>query len=422
MKKVLKYILTLVIAFLVGNLLLFLVCLIPRNAVEDNCIESASVLIERGPNFRFLGFFPCDNYTETEIINEAYSVDSTSPMYSYLTMRRCFDPQITENEMENPNGKGIELLGGGDYTKKNVDLSRELAAFLNGKVTTAVKYGRYWHGYMALYRPLLVFFNIIQIRLIMLAIIIIMLILIFNGIKKKNGLAMAVVFLITFCLGGLISGSVQFQLFPAIFLALLVGLLVLKNKVKFDFYFVFTYGIILNYFDYFTIPLFAICLPMIFYLLDNPQKSLKDSLFFIIKILILFFAGYALMWGAKILLYYFVVDKEFLEHIITQFFYRSSSYSELGINVFGRCINLMFVRLLLLIYPVMLMMLFRIKYGFSMDEIKNHLYLFFLAIIPFVYLGLLVNHTSACWTFTYKDIMTSGLALNIFMVKSRKWQ
>ena len=421
MKNILKYLVVMMVAFIVANLLLFLVCLIPRDCIEENFMESASVLIQRGNKYRILDFFICDNYTEAEIVNEIYSVDSENPVFSYLTMRRCYDPKFTKNEIENPNGKGIELLTNGNTSIKKVSLSREMSNFIDGKISTAVRYGRYWHGYMVLYRPLFIFFNMVQVRIITLGTILLLLIFNFNEIKKKFDLPMAGIFLTILVLGGCITASIQLQLFPIFLIGLIANLLVLKNKLKFNYLFAFTLGIIVNYFDYFTIPLFAICLPMIFYLLDNPKNSFKEYFAYIVKMCFFFFIGWSIMWGMKFVLYYFLVDNNFIYNIFNQIKFRASMNDELGDNAIGNGIIRITFRLSLLLYPILIPMLFKWNAGFSKDKAKTFSYLMLFVILPCSYLFVLLNHTVACWSFTYKDLIIAGLAINYYLYKVKIW-
>ena len=133
---------------------LIIVNLIPKEYIENNVKKSVQVFVNEGyyPKVKLAHNYLLDNYTDALMINTAYSVDSEKPLESAILMRRSYRPK--ENlklEEVGTNDKPIQCL------IENVNETNE----------TYLEYSRYWHGYMIYLRPLLVFFNYLQIRIIL---------------------------------------------------------------------------------------------------------------------------------------------------------------------------------------------------------------------------------------------------------------
>lgn len=76
------------------------------------------------------------------MINEAYSIDNTNPIYSYMTVRKNYNKEITKNSMKDISEELISI------NSSEYDPVGELEEFLNGNIDTSVNYARYWHGYL----------------------------------------------------------------------------------------------------------------------------------------------------------------------------------------------------------------------------------------------------------------------------------
>lgn len=121
-----------------------------------------------------------DNYTDALMINTAYSIDSQKPLYSAFVARKNYIPNITTEIYEDVPG---ELKSSSKYSRHNE--VGELNDLVNNEKAESFEYARYWHGYLIFLRPLLILFNINQIR-IMLTIILIILACILAYLIYKN--------------------------------------------------------------------------------------------------------------------------------------------------------------------------------------------------------------------------------------------
>lgn len=195
--KFFKYIITFIGLIIIFNLLLFLSSLFPSNLLKKNVKESAETLLIEGNKYQIIQALDIynDNYTDSIMINTAYSIDNTNPIYSYMSGRKNFNKQITKNSLKDTSGELISISPSNEESLANnsIILSEEyepvieLNEFINGKIHTSVNYARYWHGYLPFLRILLLVFNISQIRIFLLILFIIILFYLIYLINKKLG-------------------------------------------------------------------------------------------------------------------------------------------------------------------------------------------------------------------------------------------
>ena len=71
-------------------LFMFLGCLIPSKYLEKHVVESSNIINENGLNNTIIPMinFELDNYTDSLMINEAYSVDNSNALYSAFAVRK----------------------------------------------------------------------------------------------------------------------------------------------------------------------------------------------------------------------------------------------------------------------------------------------------------------------------------------------
>ena len=142
--------------------------------IYENVKESSEVLLKEGN--RKLIYIPYrqiemqfDNYTDALMINTAYSIDSKTPLYSAFVARKNYIPEVTTNVFEDAVG---ELKSSSKYQYHNE--VGELNDLVNGENAESFEYARYWHGYLTVLRPLLLIFNLTQLRVILTVLLIIL--------------------------------------------------------------------------------------------------------------------------------------------------------------------------------------------------------------------------------------------------------
>lgn len=188
----LKYILVFVSIIILFMVLLTLTSLIPRENIEENTKESAEIL--KGQTNRL--YFPVrnwimyfDNFTDALMINTAYSIDNNEPLYSAMVARKNYIPGVTKIIYEDDVG---ELRSASKYADVKLDQVGELNDTVNNDIEESFEYARYWHGYLVLLRPALLFANIGEIRVALVCIFIILLVILTIILAKKSSVLYAI--------------------------------------------------------------------------------------------------------------------------------------------------------------------------------------------------------------------------------------
>ena len=187
MKYIIKYISIFFIMIISFCIMLTLSSLIPKKFIEKKVNESAKILEEQ-TNQLFIPiksknvYMRYDNYTDALMVNTAYSINTKTPFYSAITARKNYIEGITKIVYPDMIG---ELKSSSKH--KNLTQVGDLIDTVNNDTDESFEYARYWHGYLVFLRPLLVFFNITQIRaLLYIALVILAIILLYLLYKRVN--------------------------------------------------------------------------------------------------------------------------------------------------------------------------------------------------------------------------------------------
>ncbi len=327
-KPALKYIIVYIILILLFIVFLTISSLFPSDWIKENIAESANIL-ESESNYKQVNviykgmIIPFDNYTDALMLNTAYSIDNARPLYSAFTARKNYIPGVTNTVIEETAG---ELGFSSKYEERNQ--VGELKDTVNGRVLESFEYGRYWHGYLTIIRPLLILFNIHTIRVIFIILFVALAAILLYLIYKKINLITAVIFLLGltyveyFYIGFSLQGSFLF------FIMMISSIILLKRyeKIKsFPFVF-FIIGMITNFFDFLTVPILTLGVPMLLYfLLKNKEQelSIKEYILKIASLSIAWGMGYALTWLAKWTLLDFIYHNNIFDVVFNQISYRT---------------------------------------------------------------------------------------------------
>lgn len=219
---------------------LFLVSVIPSKYMKQNVKESADIFMKEGNDkyvvvndinkFKSKQYiYKIDNYTDSLMVNTAYSIDYKEPIKSFLLARKNFIPGVTEITHKEVNGN---LQFPSKYEKYTP--AEELYDTVNDNIDESYEYARYWHGYLVLLRPLLFIFNINQIRI--LSQIIFAVLLLFMGylIWKKIDPIIAIIVEIAFLSIQyyLVAGSFQGNAVLLLSIISTIYILLRNDKIK----------------------------------------------------------------------------------------------------------------------------------------------------------------------------------------------
>ena len=122
----------------------------PREWIQKNTEESASILKSLGNPSRVLNTL-FDNDTDTLMINNAYSMDPNNTLESALLGRRNYLPEKQQTVYQDM------YVESNMQTEENYIIQDQLIRTVNNNISESFEYARYWHGYVAFLRPLLIF-------------------------------------------------------------------------------------------------------------------------------------------------------------------------------------------------------------------------------------------------------------------------
>lgn len=190
MKEIKSYIITFIITVVILIATLIISCIFPSTLIKSNVLESCEMFKSETWK-REIGYKYADNFTEELMINIAYSIDNTTPFYSSLVARRNYLPGITTNVYpDSLQALDVATNYDGEYGES------ELEEILKENDIDSYEYTRYWHGYLTIIRPLLLFFNIEGIRYIFNFIIILATIVMLILLYKRFNIKILIIYLI----------------------------------------------------------------------------------------------------------------------------------------------------------------------------------------------------------------------------------
>lgn len=191
-------------------------------------------------------------------------------------------------------------------------------------------YGRYWHGYVVLLKPLLLLLNYKNIRWLNTIVSCILIAIILLGFVKKFGgykYAASFMFAILFLNPVVMRASLQFNTaFYVIMVEYIVALYwgdKLEEKGNFKYLFLIS-GILVSFLDLLTYPIAAMGMLLVLQFLLF-EDTLKNNITRAIKSGVIWLIGYIGMWAGKWVVASLFTKENIIENAIEQVIYRSGT-------------------------------------------------------------------------------------------------
>lgn len=403
-KTVIGIFVLLVCSIVVATTLLTLVHCIPTDSIRQNAIESLETLNNEGahPNVSKYCLSRLDNYTDAIMINEAV----------YDGEENAFQKSMLSNMM----------------AEKGVDPIPALNMVLNGQQNQLKirSYARYWHGYLVVLKPLLVFFNYNTIRIINLIIQSLINIFICYALFKKNYRYM-VAYILSICMIMPLAVAFSLQYSDIFYIFAIASLAILyKNDIliKKDRYLLLFcgIGIATAFFDFLTYPIATLGIPAVIYIVVNNTESAKTRIINMIKFFVCWGIGYALMWSSK-----WIMASLFTgENIIVDALHSVTSRTVTNEYSILRTI---FVNIHMLVRtPVTILLMFFIgleiiviikKWKYTQEDLMKSIPYIIICIIPILWYAFACQHSYLHNFFTNKALIASVFAFMCMIVEMR---
>lgn len=275
-------------ASVIGIILLALVYQLPTQKMKENVARSSDL-------YNYEGVYPqlitgykttqLDNVTDTIMLAEAMCPVEDSCLKSVMQVKR---------RVCSVDGKTGPI---------------EVTNYANdaGYPVYETSYPRYWHGYLILLKPLLLFFDVGDIRMFNFFLQSFLLLWIMIRLVMQHYQKEAIVFGIGILVINPLVTAVSFQN-STVYYILLASVLYLTagGRINSNYienrecsYFFLVIGIVTSYFDFLTYPLAALGIPLLFVIYFSNGIHWKKQIKYIFQYGCLFFSGYFGMWICK---------------------------------------------------------------------------------------------------------------------------
>ena len=272
-----RFFIALLIIVLGLTVLLYGVYSIDNKYVASNVLGSTDVLREEGEyptKFVSNYFFRLDNYTDFRMIDIAISGEKENSLQSAFLNYEDYGPGSMAD--------GIDAMAKG-YKKDEHN-----------------PYSRYWHSYIVYLKPILIFLNYKEIRILNFVTFYVSLLFLFYLIVKKIGLDIAVVFLLSLLPFNLILVPMS-MFFMICFMTMIVSSIILLTSSKCvkgaNLYLsFFIIGAIISSLDLLSTPQITFGVPFILYIL---YKCPRNPFLQLIYTGFSWVVGYTMTWSLK---------------------------------------------------------------------------------------------------------------------------
>ena len=297
-------------------------------------------------------------------------------------------------------------------------------------------YPRYWHGYTVILKPLLAIFDYTAIRMISFIMLLFLICLAFSKVCKEFGLLISFCFLMTLSTVNIFVVPMSLVFSPVFYILLLTIVKIdLFKNVNNRFLLFLVIGCLTNYFDFLTIPLVTLCIPLVFVSLYDffDYKLEYYKRFSNVAVCGLgWLLGYASTWGMKWVLSSLVLGKNVVEDAIRNILIRSDSggINEAKGQSFDRIETIKnnytymfenypkrFVALLIVFIVILqIWKLYFHKYDFKRNLI-NSFPVLMIAFAPIVWYIALSNHSTIHMEFyAYKNVSITIFCMLLYLI------
>lgn len=409
--KPIKMIIAFLVALFAGLILLAAVYALPVNPMKENVRRSVQL-------YTFEGTYPqwSTGYKFTQL-------DNCTDAYMLLMAMSPRDKSAFIDALTNPY-----IVAGNDQQWQDVtDYSQDLA-----KDTYFAYYSRYWGGYLTVLKPMLLFFEVSDIRVINAYLQFILIIAMVLLIGKKLGKKYIAPFMLLMLVLSPISLAMSFQFSTAFYtmmIAMFIMLLfdakigdVLRYCIFFE-----ILGVVTNYVDFLTYPSITLGVPLTLYVIMH-RDMFADKLSGIISLIKMsasWAVGYGAMWAGKWICYGIFTGDNLIANVLNQMSYHTTEEEWFGEKITR--IGAVFKTLKVLIkWPYLLigvafvvwLVIMLKKSGNTLKNIKitGVLPFLFISLYPVIWFLVLFGHSYRCYWFTYRTWGTAAFALSCMIV------
>lgn len=310
---------------------------------------------------------------------------------------------------------------------------RSLSDYLKGvPQPREVEYGRYWHGYLVILKPLLLLTSFNTIRLLNSALQLFMAGCVVAGLCKKNASDLAAGFLLALPFLFFLSSYASLSLSICLYLMLAFLLIqlrldvVLWEKRRYGYFFLFS-GMASSYFDFLTYPLVTLVFPLCVYLYLHDDCGGKHGVFRMFEYSLRWLEGYMGLWAMKWILTDALTGSSVIRDAVDTL--KTRTHSADGYSRIGGFFSVVWKNIqpynnwgYVLIAGIGFALLAggMVRYGVRWQNRAKTVPYILLALYPFGWFFAAQNHSAEHWQFTCRIMACSVFALYAGCLKIRE--
>jgi len=422
--NIVKFILVFIFLIAMYMFTLFFASSFPSAWIKDNIEESADLLVNRGEGYNIdVGYktVPIFEYTNSLMLNHAYSIDYVHPVQSMILVRKNFVPGMTEIVHENTSEdlKSAKRYYNEYTSETDAFQAQELFdSVYENDLTESFEYARYWHGYLVYLRPLLLIMNYNQISFLSQIVFCLALALYVTLIGKNFSIRGAIACVIAFASVDAFVAAQSINEITCFTIALFWGIYIIlkKGEDKNLGLLFFIIGSTTNFIDFLTNPIVIYGIAIMSYFLirnKNYEVTFKDMFIIYFKTSVLWALGYGLTWASKWVIGDLIMHRNIIANALNQITYRTVRTNN-DFEAIFYCIK-DFVSIPVIIANVWIAIINLYSWG-EIKSIKDFKYAipYLIAIlIPFVWYRVLLSHSMVHRFFTYRNVAISLWAIQL---------
>ncbi|MGN1301939.1 MAG: hypothetical protein ACI4U9_05425 [Clostridia bacterium] len=281
-KLIIKYIMIFSVVLAILFSCLALTSCIPKSCIEENLKESVELFKQNGGveqlvkrrEYTYLHY-----YADSILLNIIYCMDTNKSIESTMWAKY--------------------------YETIYADINNDFIEVVEQQKEPTQQYLRYWHGSMAIIRPLLTFLNIEQIYrlngILLMGLAIVLLIILFRKSKK-----LALVYLVSMIMIAFPIVPLCLEYIWTFYIMLITAIISICIEKKGDKplnILFFIVGMVTCFLDFLSTEIITLFVPLLFVLIIRKKEgrltSFKEGIKFVIQASILWLIGYIGMWFAK---------------------------------------------------------------------------------------------------------------------------
>ncbi len=398
------------------TLFMILVYSIPINNTKVNVERSFSLysnqMIDNWIGEKEALYASLSNFTDSIMLNNALS--------------RPYDSTI-QNAMLNPRTE----------FSNSTSMIENLLHIIDdeGEEVTYVDYARYWHGYLLYLIPLLQFFSVGEIKMIILVIQLFLFVFAIILIGRKD-VRYSIAFAGTVLFINPVTTVLTFQEADIYIITLFfMIILIISNQEKAWWIFVIN-GICVAFFDFFTYPLVALGLPLLCSIILSNHHSMKEKVKGLMEYTFCWGYGFLGMWFGKWVVGTILTRRNILEDGFASALYRIGgeavseavddvSYGYIMKSIFRIvCQPPMVISMVLTIVIIVCFGIYTRKKKLNNKVLNKvtfsfyeYLPLIIVAFYPFIYFFIVQNHSAVHPWLAYRELSITVFAFNILIIR-----